>query len=344
MDKQELTNSDLAELLAVEAETATHHAQRAFRRASRAAFLWPEEAAEVWKRGETLTVLAGIGPFLEKQIRRWLESPPPVPERPPLRRQFLSRVEAQTIISSHPDWKTSLRGDLQMHTEWSDGTGTVREMAEAGLARGYQYIAITDHAKKLRIAGGITEEQLAEQAAEIGEVNDGRKDFTVLRSIELNLDTQGGGDMEVKSLKKLDLVLAAFHSSLRKTEDQTERYLAALRNPSVHILGHPRGRIYNFRLGLRADWRRVFSAAADLGKAVEIDSYPDRQDLNLDLARMAAKAGACVSLGTDAHHPWQLEFIDFGLAAALMAKFPKERILNFMTADQLKKWAASIKR
>jgi histidinol phosphatase-like PHP family hydrolase len=230
-----------------------------------------------------------------------------------------------------------------MHTEWSDGSGTVRQMAEAAMARGYAYIAITDHAKKLKIAGGITEEQLAEQAAEISRINETVKNFKVLRSIELNLDTQGGGDMDARSLEHLDIVLAAFHSSLRKTDDQTVRYLAAVKNPFVHILGHPRGRIYNFRLGLSADWERVFSLVAKLGKAVEIDAYPDRQDLNVDLVKMAASAGTYLSLGTDAHHPWQLQFMDFGLASALAAKFPKERILNFMSADQLKKWAASVK-
>src|SRR6185437_5885862 len=109
----------------------------------------------------------------------------------------------------------------------------------------------------------------------------------VLRSIELNLDTQGNGDMDSDALDELDLVLGAFHSALRKTEDQTERYLAALRNPQLNILGHPRGRIYNYRLGLKADWPRVFGLAAELDKAVEIDSYPDRQDLNVDLLILA---------------------------------------------------------
>jgi histidinol phosphatase-like PHP family hydrolase len=343
VNKRAPTNSDIAELLAVEAETAKHHVQRAFRKASRAAFLWPEEAADIHARGDALTALSAIGPFLEKQIRGWLEDAPRIPERPPLRKQFFSYTETQKILSSRPDWKENVRGDLQMHTEWSDGSGTVREMAKAAMARGYQYIAITDHAKKLKIAGGITEEQLAEQAAEIASINQTATNFKILRSIELNLDVQGAGDMDPASLEKLDIVIAAFHSSLRKTDDQTERYLAALKNPFVHILGHPRGRIYNYRLGLSADWPRVFSLAAKLGKAVEIDAYPDRQDLNVDLVAMAAEAGAYLSIGTDAHHSWQLQFIDFGLASALAAKFPQERILNFMQADQLKKWVASVK-
>src|SRR5262249_45829211 len=96
----------------------------------------------------------------------------------------------------------------------------------------------------------------------------------------------------------------------------------ALRNPHIHILGHPRGRIYNFRIGLKADWPRVFAEATQLDKALEIDCYHDRQDLNVELLKIARENGPRISLGTDAHHPWQLEFIDLGLAAALRAKIP----------------------
>src|SRR5687767_4284206 len=107
----------------------------------------------------------------------------------------------------------------------------------------------------------------------------------------MNLSPSGTGDMDTSALAQLDLVLGSFHSALRREEDQTERYLAAVRNPHVHVLGHPRGRIYNYRLGLRADWKHVFDEAARLDKAVEIDAYPDRQDLNLDLLKIARHSG-----------------------------------------------------
>ncbi|HEX8076736.1 MAG TPA: hypothetical protein VF511_02890, partial [Chthoniobacterales bacterium] len=110
-----------------------------------------------------------------------------------------------------------------------------------------------------------------------------------------------------------------------------------------HVLGHPRGRIYNFRLGLKADWPRVFAKAAKLGKAVEIDSYPDRQDLNVALLRVARNAGVRISLGTDSHHPDQLDFIELGLAAALKAKIPADRILNFMDLSSLRAWVAELR-
>jgi putative hydrolase len=119
--------------------------------------------------------------------------------------------------------------------------------------------------------------------------------------------------------------------------------LAAIRNPAIQILGHPRGRIYNFRLGLTADWRRVFDTAAELDKAVEIDCYPDRQDISPDLLKLAAKAGCRISLGTDSHGPPQLRFIEFGLAAAITAGIKRERILNFMPVRELLQWVGSVR-
>jgi len=130
---------------------------------------------------------------------------------------------------------------------------------------------------------------------------------------------------------------------LRIVEDQTDRYLAALRNPHIRILGHPRGRIYNFRLGLSADWPRVFAEATNLDKALEVDCYPDRQDLNIDLLKIAREHGTRISLGTDAHHSWQLEFIELGLAAALKAKLPADRIVNFMPIGELKSRAREVR-
>jgi len=167
------------------------------------------------------------------------------------------------------------------------------------------------------------------------------KRLRVLRSIELNLNPRGEGDMELYSLGQLDLVLGSFHSSLRTKDDQTERYLAAVRNPHLHILGHPRGRIYNFRLGLKADWAKVFAEAGRRDKALEIDCYPDRQDLNLALLKLARKEGVRISLGTDAHHPWQLEFIELGLAAAFKARLSADRIVNFLALSDLHGWARS---
>ena len=341
-----LSNSDIAELLARKAETSSGILVRAFRRAARSAFLWPERAVDLVAAGRPLTELHGVGPFIAEQLRAWIEKPPVGQAKPPpIRRDFLTRADARVLLAGNATWTKSLRGDLQMHTQWSDGSATILEMAQAAKVRGYEYIAITDHSKGLKIAGGIDEMALAKQALEIAEANAAvRADgVTVLRSIEMNLNPRGEGDMERSSLARLDLVLGAFHSSLRTKDDQTERYVAALRNPDIQILGHPRGRIYNYRMGLKADWPRVFAEAARLDKAVEIDSYPDRQDLNVSLLKVARKEGIRISLGTDSHHAHQLEFIELGLAAALKARIPADRIVNFMDVETLKSWVKKLR-
>jgi histidinol phosphatase-like PHP family hydrolase len=241
---------------------------------------------------------------------------------------------------------TDLKGDLQMHSEWSDGSGSIAQMAEAAIEMNYEYIAITDHSKGLKIAGGIDEAQLQQQAVEIETVNqllrDRGESIRVLRSVELNLNLDGEGDMDENALAELDLVLGCFHSSLRRKEDQTDRYLAALRNPFVQILGHPRGRIYNYRSGLNASWGRVFDAAAQMDKAVEIDAYPDRQDLSPDLVLLAKKSGCRISFGTDSHGPSQLSFMAFAAASALKAGVQRDRILNFMSREELLNWVQSV--
>lgn len=337
----------MAELLARKADESSGVLVRAFRRASHSAFLWPESAAGLLTAGRPLTELHGVGPFIALQLRAWMEKPAAQREKvPAIRRDFLTREDERVVLATRPDWIGKLRGDLQMHTAWSDGSGSVLEMANAAQERDYEYVAITDHSKGLKIAGGIDEKALARQAIEIGRANVAGlgSGLTILRSIEMNVNPRGEGDMEPRSLARLDLVIGAFHSSLRTKEDQTARYLAALRNPDIQILAHPRGRIYNYRLGLKADWPRVFAEAAKLDKAVEIDSYPDRQDLNVTLLRIAREAGVRISLGTDSHHPEQLEFIELGLAAAVKAKIPAERIVNFMPLPQLREWVQNVRQ
>ena len=347
IEEEFLKNSSIAELLATEAETSKQPLQKALRRASRRAFLWPEEAATLLREQRSLEELSAVGPYLNKIIRRWIENPPAIPEIPEIRKGFFTLTDARRVLASQPSWSSGVKGDLQMHTQWSDGSGSVEEMAEAAATRGYEYIAVTDHSKGLKIAGGINEEQLRQQASEIASINEAFKKagkaVHVLQSVELNLDPRGEGDMDETALSKLGLVLGCFHSALRRKEDQTERYLAALRNPAIQILGHPRGRIYNYRVGLKAEWPRVFDLAAELDKAVEIDAYPDRQDLSNDLVKLARKAGCRISLGTDSHGPSQLAFIELGLASALTVGVKRERILNFMSREKLLGWAASVR-
>ena len=340
-----LRNIDFAELLARESEQHEGNKQKAARRASRHALSWPIEVMDLAADDDAqLTDFSSVGPWVARLLIGWIEDPPEdIEVTSDLRRDFQTFATAKKRVAEDPSWRAELQGDLQMHSTYSDGSLSIKEMAMHALDLDYSYIAMTDHSKGLRIAGGMTEERLAQQGAEIDELNayfeTNDVDFRVLKALEMNLSPAGEGDMEPESLEPLDLVLGSFHSQLRKKEDQTDRYVAGVRNPHVNVLGHPRGRQWNFRLGLIAEWPKVFEAAAELDKAVEIDAHPNRQDLNIELLEMAAESGVRISIGTDAHYQHELSFIDVGLSAALEAGIPKERILNFMSADELVEWA-----
>lgn len=337
-----LTNAQIAELLALRAEELAGDRQRAYRRASRAAYKWPEEVTAMLAAERSLTELKGIGAKLSGLIKSWIDEPPDVPEPPPIRAGFRAFSEARTILASNPDWAEGVNGDLQMHSEESDGRVPIEEMARTGIQLGYSYIAITDHSKGLKIAGGMDEAQFADQGRRIDDLNRQLVEedcgFKVLKAIEMNLSPDGSGDMERDCLAALDLVLGSFHSQLRRKEDQTDRYIAGIENPDVDVLGHPRCRIYNFRVGLLADWKTVCEAAAANGTALEIDGFPDRQDLNVELLGLARDAGCWISMGTDAHNPEEMQYLPVALAAAISAGIPKSKILNFMTADELAVW------
>jgi histidinol phosphatase-like PHP family hydrolase len=339
-----MRNGDLSELLARTAEDEEGHRARALRRAGRAALVWPEEAVEVVEAGRSLTELRAVGPWVARIIEKWLESPPEAPTSPEIRSGFLTMAEARAILDDHPEWRPELRADLQMHTTWSDGTLPLGEMVRLAGAQGYEYVAVTDHSVGLPIARGMDESTLRRQMREIANLNEELAaegaGVRALRSLEMNLSPEGDGDMDPALLDELDLVLGAFHSRLRVTEDQTERYLAAISNPSVHIVAHPRGRRWNARTGLWADWERVVEEAARRGTALEIDALPDRQDLQVALLPLAREAGAWISIGTDAHRPDELLYVDLALAAAIRAEVPRDRILNYLPREDLLAWAA----
>ena len=211
-----LSNAELAELLAREAEKQSGILTRAYRRAARSAFLWPEQIADLIEQNRSLTELRSIGPFIAKRILRWIDKPPKEKSRAPaIRRDFLAMADARVLLAKNSNWSKRLCGDLQMHTRYSDGSGTIADMAAAARERNYGYIGITDHSKGLKIAGGIDEKRLARQAIEIGRVNRSSNGLTVLSSIEMNLNPRGEGDMDPRALARLDLVLGSFHSALR---------------------------------------------------------------------------------------------------------------------------------
>ncbi|MDQ4149477.1 MAG: PHP domain-containing protein [Actinomycetota bacterium] len=341
-----MSNAHLGNLLASASTRASGNLARALRRAARLSLLWREEAELVYREGRSLTELEGVGPHLARLITGLLDDPPDeigsVNRHP-----FLTFPEVVATLESHPEWKSRLLGDLHMHTVYSDGYAELEDLVQAAEGRGYEYIAVTDHSKGLTVAGGMDEERLGQQMRHIDRVNDDLRtrgsSLRVLKSIEMNLDPGGRGDMDPGVLERLDLVVGSFHSKLRSREDQTERFLAALNNPDVHVLGHPQGRMYNFRQGLEADWDEVFASAAALDKAVEIDSFPDRQDLDVALLEVARRHGVRVSIGSDSHHPRQLEYIEYGLAAAIKGGISFSKVLNFMPRNKLLEWARGVR-
>lgn len=343
-----LSNGDLAELLWRAGDEETAHRRRALHQASRAARFWSEEARDLAVAGRSLTELRSVGPWIAARIHGWIDEPPEIPEPDETRRGFLTLAEVRRALDAEPEWEQMPHADLQVHTTDSDGGLPLPDMA--GLARGLgrPFMAITDHSKSLTIANGMDEGRLAEQGLRIEELNAEFRaagdPFRVLRSIEMDVFPDGSADMEPETLAPLDIVLGAFHSKLRVREDQTDRYLAALRDPSVHVLAHPKARMYGRRSGLRADWPRVFAEAATQGKAVELDATPARQDLSVELARIAVAEGVrWYSIGSDAHSAIELEFLPFGLATAALARIPKDRILNYRTADEVVAWGAELR-
>jgi putative hydrolase len=342
-----LSNAQLADLLWRAAREESAHRQRALERAGRAARFWTEEAAVIARDGRPLTELHAVGPWVAHRIQEWLDHPPPVPEPDPDRRGFLTFADVRRVLDAEPKWEASPHGDLQVHSTDSDGKLPIGDMAAAAKASGRTFIASTDHSQSLRIANGMDASELAAHNAVIDQLNQeavARGDpFRVLRSIEMDVFVDGSGDMDAAILHDLDLVLGAFHSKLRVTDDVTDRYLAALRNPSVHVLAHPTTRMYGRRVGLIADWGRVFDEAARLGKALEIDATPARQDLDAELARLAVERGVrWFSIGSDAHTADELAFLPFGLAIAALAGVPRDRVLNYRTADEVVAWARGV--
>jgi len=330
-------------LLRRAAREQTDHRRRALERASRASRFWPEEAGEVAGSGRPLTELRGVGPWIAALIEAWLEDPPAT-EPDETRRGFLTYAEVRRTLDADPSWEATPCADLQIHTTWSDGTLPLEDMVEAARSLGRSFVAVTDHSQALTIAKGMSPAELAEQAHAIDRLNRGFEEdgdaFGVLRSMEVDLFPDGTLDMDEGSLTGLDLVLGAFHSELRSKEDQTERYLAALNQPRLHVLAHPKARMYGRRVGLVADWPRVFAEAARLGKALELDATVWRQDLNVELATLAREEGVeWFTIGSDAHAARELELLPFGMAIAALAGIPRERILNYRSLESVRGWA-----
>ncbi|WP_193596296.1 PHP domain-containing protein [Microbacterium sp. YJN-G] len=235
-----------------------------------------------------------------------------------------------------------LRGDLHSHTDWSDGTTPIETMVEAARALGHEYLAVTDHSPRLRVARGLSPERLREQIPLV-RARSGNG-LTVLAGIEVDILEDGALDQEPALLDELDIVVASVHSKLRMdAAPMTRRMIAAVSHPRVNVLGHCTGRLVEGSRGTRPasefDPRAVFAACAANGVAVEINSRPERQDPPDELIGIALAEGCLFSIDSDAHAPGQLSLLDHGAARAEAAGVPAERIVTTWGLDRLRAWA-----
>ncbi len=231
-----------------------------------------------------------------------------------------------------------LRGDLQAHTKWSDGSNTILEMAKAAKRLGHEYLATTDHTGSLRIAGGMNEKEIMKQMQEIEKVNETVEGLTVLNGVEVNIKSDGKLDVKDEILRDLDIVVASIHSGFRQGREKlTERMISAMENENVDIIAHPTGRLIQERTGYELDFERVFETSVETSTFLEINAYPNRLDLNDTNVKRAVEAGCRLVISTDSHNADHLRFIQLGIATARRGWARKDDILNTLSLNELMK-------
>lgn len=232
----------------------------------------------------------------------------------------------------------SIKGDLHVHSKWSDGSDTIMELAEAARKLKYQYIAICDHSKSLGVAGGLSEEDLKRQIAEVRKVNEKLNGFRVLAGSEVDIRSDGRLDFEDDILKELDIVIASIHTGFKQDrKTMTNRIIRAMNNKFVHVLAHPTGRLLHEREPYQVDMEAIIEEAKRTGTFLELNAFPDRLDLNDVHCRRAKEEGVMVTLGTDAHHKTQLEAMYYGVATARRAWLEDKDVLNTLSLKDLLK-------
>jgi DNA polymerase (family 10) len=256
---------------------------------------------------------------------------------PPELRENAGEIEA-AIEDRLPDLVTldDVRGDLHVHTEWSDGHASIEEMAAKAAEMGFEYIAVTDHTRALGIANGLDDERLMEQMAEVRRVDEEHPEIRVLAGTECDILRDGRLDISDEVLAELDWVVAAIHSGF-KTEEQamTNRVIEAIRNEHVDTLAHPTGRLIQRRSPYALDLDAIFEVAADRGVMMEINCYPERLDLSDVDSRRAKEHGVMMTLGTDAHTPSELDFLPLGVAVARRGWLEAGDVANTLSVDEL---------
>jgi DNA polymerase (family 10) len=223
----------------------------------------------------------------------------------------------------------AIKGDLQVHTKWTDGENTVEEMAEAAKALGYSYICITDHYSKMVIAGGLNEKQIRKEMKKIEKVNEKLEGIEVLKGAEVDIDSDGALQAKESVLKDLDVVVASVHSNFNQTKQKmTERLAAAMESGYVNILGHPTGRKIRTKKSFPVDMAELFEASKRTGTFLEINAFPERLDLDDFHARAAKEAGCKLVIDTDAHNKEHLKYMRLGVGVARRGWVEEKDVVN----------------
>ncbi|MBS7250498.1 MAG: PHP domain-containing protein, partial [Candidatus Freyarchaeota archaeon] len=235
-----------------------------------------------------------------------------------------------------------LRGDLQVHSNWTDGVNTIREMAEEAKKLGLEYIVISDHSKSLAMTGGLDEKMLLKQGEEIDALNEQISGIRILKGVELNILKDGSLDISDETLEELDVVSAGIHSQFKQSrEEMTRRVLKAIENPNLDILCHPTTREIQKRDPVPLDMDKIIEAAKDTGTILDIDSYPDRLDLKDEYIRKAVEVGAKLGISSDAHSKPHLHYLELGIAQARRGWATAKDIVNTRKVEEFLKMVKS---
>ncbi len=233
---------------------------------------------------------------------------------------------------------SDIKGDLHIHTRWSDGLATIEEMVGAARSLGYNYLAVSDHSESLKVAGGLSKDRLHQQVEEIHRINDDTEDFHVFSGHECNINSDGSLDIQSDIVKELDFITGAVHSRFSMDEkEMTKRIITAMEHEKMKVLAHPTGRLLSKREAYNVNLEKLIEAAKDNGVFLEINSFPDRLDLNDVNIKYAKEKGMTFTIATDAHRTEHLGFMRFGVATARRGWLEKRHVLNTMPVNKIEK-------
>ena len=322
----------------LERTRASTYRVQAFRTAADVVARMDPKILQARTRAGALHEITGIGEVTGTAITEAVRGEVPT---------YLRRLEAEQrepLVDLDAAGQTlleALRGDLHSHSDWSDGGSPIEEMAVSAIELGHEYLAVTDHSPRLKVAHGLTSERLERQLGVLEALRPRLSGLRLLSGIEVDILDDGTLDQTPQMLGRLDVVVASVHSKLKmESQAMTRRMVRAIRDPHTDVLGHCTGRLVTGRgrPQSRFDPNAVFEACAQAGVAVEINSRPERLDPPSDLLRLAVESGCLFSIDTDAHAPGQLDWRPYGVQKAVECGVPADRIVTTWDVDRLLEW------